>query len=161
MDDETKFADIQKCTACACFNLRKATRAMTRVYDEAMRPSGLRGTQFPILAALIMAGPSSISDMAQHLVMDRTTLARNLKPLEKQGMVSISPGKDKRTKLVSLTQKGEDTMANALPMWEKAQNMVVEKMGEDRWQMTLESLLLIPSLFPLDAGAKTGTGTEG
>ena len=161
MERGAKLTDIQKCTACACFNLRKATRAITQVYDDAMRPCGLRATQFSILGVLALAGPSTISNMSHFLVMDRTTLARNLKPLEKQGLISIAKGKDKRTRCVSLTQKGAGLIRKALPMWEKAQNMVIEKMGEDRWQMTLESLLLIPSLFPIETGgASAGSGME-
>lgn len=161
MSSETNLADIGKCASCACFNLRKATRALTQVFDKEMQPSGLRATQFPILAVLAMAGPSTISNLSQFLVMDRTTLARNLKPLEKQGLVAISKGKDKRTRNVSLTRAGADKIRDALPMWERAQNAVVEKLGENRWQATLENLVLIPSLFPLEStGGSAGTRAE-
>lgn len=148
-----KLKGIEKCTECACFNLRMAARAMTQVYDRAIQPTGLRATQFPILAVLAMAGASTITSLSSLLVMDRTTLARNLKPLEKRGFISIARGEDKRTKTVTLTDKGADTLGNALPHWEKAQTQVVEAMGKTRWQSTLENLQRIPALFPLDSTA--------
>jgi DNA-binding MarR family transcriptional regulator len=144
---------IENCTECVCFNLRMATRAITQVYDKAMQPSGLRATQFPLLAVLAIGGPSTITGLSQFLVMDRTTLARNLKPLEKRGLISIAKGKDKRTKTLTLTELGAEAIGDALPRWERAQKMVVEKMGENRWQATLESLRALPSLFPLDSAA--------
>jgi DNA-binding MarR family transcriptional regulator len=153
MSKKGNLEKIEDCTECVCFNLRMATRAITQVYDRAMQPTGLRATQFPILAVLAMGGPSTITNLSQFLVMDRTTLARNLKPLEKRGFISIAKGNDRRTKTVTLTEQGADAISDALPRWEKAQKMVVEKMGENRWQTTLESLRALPSLFPLDSTA--------
>ncbi len=148
-----KLKGIEKCTECACFNLRMAARAMTQLYDKAIQPTGLRATQFPILAVLAMAGSATITNLSSLLVMDRTTLARNLKPLEKRGLVSITKGEDKRTKTVNLTDEGADMLGDALPQWEKAQTEVVEAMGKDRWQSTLENLQRIPALFPLESTA--------
>ena len=153
MTEKGNLDKIEDCKECVCFNLRMATRAITQVYDKAMQPTGLRATQFPILAVLAIGGPSTITNLSQFLVMDRTTLARNLKPLEKRGFISTAKGKDRRTKTVTLTEQGADAISDALPRWEKAQKMVVEKMGENRWQATLESLRALPSLFPLDSAA--------
>ena len=155
MADKGNLKDLEKCTECACFNLRMAARAMTQVYDRAIQPTGLRATQFPILAVLAIGGPSTITNLSSFLVMDRTTLARNLKPLEKRGLISIARGEDRRTKTVTLTDAGADMLGAALPRWEKAQAEVVEAMGES-WQPTLESLRRIPALFPLEptAGAE-------
>ncbi len=153
--------DLEKCTECACFNLRMAARAMTQVYDRAIQPAGLRATQFPILVVLAMGGASTITNLSSFLVMDRTTLARNLKPLEKRGLISIARGEDRRTKTVTLTDTGVDMLSAALPHWEKAQAEVVEAMG-DSWQSTLEGLQRIPALFPLEstAGAATPATAE-
>jgi len=161
MNSEPDTSNIQRCAACACLNLRKASRAVTQAFDKIMQPSGVRATQFPVLAVLAMAGPMTITGLSQVLVMDRTTLARNLKPLEKQGLISTAKGEDRRTKTVTLTQKGADVLNKAMPMWEEAQNLVVERMGEDRWQSLLESLLLITSLLPLEPGAASGESRSG
>jgi DNA-binding MarR family transcriptional regulator len=151
MAEKGKLKDLEKCAECACFNLRMASRAMTQLYDKAIQPTGLRATQFPILAVLAMAGSSTITSLSSVLVMDRTTLARNLKPLEKRDLISIARGEDRRTKTVTLTDKGGDMLGDALPHWEKAQTAVVQAMGENRWQSTLESLQQIPVLFPLES----------
>ena len=157
MTEKGKLDKIEDCTECVCFNLRMATRAITQVYDRAMQPTGLRATQFPILAVLAIGGPFTITNLSQFLVMDRTTLARNLKPLEKRGFISIARGKDRRTKTVSLTEQGAGAIGDALPRWEKTQKMVVEKLGENRWQAMFESLRVIPSLFPLDLAAASAS----
>jgi DNA-binding transcriptional ArsR family regulator len=75
---------------CVAGNLRRVSRAAAKVYDDALRPSGLRGTQFNLMTAIILMGPVTISKLAEGLVMDRTTLTRNLGPLQKQGLVDIS-----------------------------------------------------------------------
>ncbi|MGH8659094.1 MAG: MarR family winged helix-turn-helix transcriptional regulator, partial [Gammaproteobacteria bacterium] len=91
---------------CACFNLRKATRAVTQLYDEVLRETGIRVTQLTLLVAAYLSGEIPISQMAEVLVMDRTTLTRNLKPLEAQGLIAIRSGADRREKLVTLTTRG-------------------------------------------------------
>ena len=129
---------------------------MTQVYDRAIQPTGLRATQFSILAMLAIGGASTITSLSGFLVMDRTTLARNLKPLEKRGLISIARGEDRRKKTVALTDTGADMLRAALPRWEKAQAEVIEAMGES-WQSTLESLQRIPALFPLESTAGAAT----
>ncbi|HEY9847811.1 MAG TPA: MarR family transcriptional regulator, partial [Candidatus Caenarcaniphilales bacterium] len=96
-----KYAQISQ--VCACFNLRKASRAVTQLYDKVLQPSGLLATQFTLLSAIALTGSVTITRLAQELVMDRTTLARNLKPLERQGLIQIKPGQDQRTRIVTLT----------------------------------------------------------
>ncbi|WP_424101859.1 MarR family winged helix-turn-helix transcriptional regulator [Moorena producens] len=125
---------------CTCFNLRKATRVVTQIFDDKLRPSGLRATQFSILAVMAGAKSSTINKLAQTLAMDRTTLTRNLKPLEKQGLIEISPGEDRRTRLVALTAKGQENLTQALPLWEQAQTEVIEKLGVGPWHNLLERL---------------------
>lgn len=119
---------------CACFNLRKAARSVTRFYSGILRPSGLKGTQFTILAALSVLGDITLTRFAEALVMDRTTLTRNLKPLERGGLIAIRPGHDRREKTLTITAKGRKKFERALPLWEKAQTEMVEAMGERSWR---------------------------
>src|SRR6266487_5773996 len=107
--------------ACACLNVRKAARAVTHLYDEVLQPSGLRSTQFNLLVAVALAGEAPVMRLAEVLVLDRTTLARNLKPLESQGLVVVEPGEDKRVRLIRLTDHGYQLLEQSLPYWRKAQ----------------------------------------
>lgn len=125
---------------CACFNLRKASRTVTQLYDEILQPSGLLATQFTLLVAIAIAGSATITRLATELVMDRTTLTRNLKPLERQGLIEISPGQDLRTRVVKLTASGSEALFKALPLWEQAQTRVVEGLGQKRWNTLLSDL---------------------
>lgn len=125
---------------CACVNIRKASRVVTQLYDEALQPSGLLANQFTLLVALSLVDSATMTRLAQDLVMDRTTLTRNVKPLEKQGLISITPGEDQRTRMLSLTDAGRTTLAKALPLWEQVQTRVVGELGQERWQLLLAGL---------------------
>lgn len=126
---------------CVCFNLRKAARAVTQVYDDILRPTGLRVTQLSLLQALQIAGTVSVSQLAELAVMDRTTLARNLDLLEREGLVRIQQGEeDARVREVTLTQAAKKKLASALPYWEKAQARVTEKLGKGRSDQLLSDL---------------------
>ena len=125
---------------CTCFNLRKASRAVTQLFDEKLKPSGLLATQFTILVAISVAGNGTMNNLAKGLVMDRTTLTRNLKPLEKQGLIVIQPGEDQRVRVVSLTDEGRAALAKALPLWDEAQAYVVEGLGQQGWKALLSGL---------------------
>lgn len=126
--------------ACACFNLRKATRALTQMYDDALRPAGLRTTQFTLLHAIRVAGPVTVRRLATAVVMDRTTLTRDLRPLERQGLVSVAPGEDRRERKVDLTPKGAQVISQAIPLWEKAQAQVAHGLGQERLHRLLSDL---------------------
>jgi len=127
-------------TDCTCLNLRKASRVVTQLFDQALQPSGILASQFTLLAALSLAESVSITRLAQELVMDRTTLTRNLKPLERQGLIRIEPGQDQRVRVVSLTEKGQAALVKALPFWKQAQTKVIEELGQSRWQALLSNL---------------------
>src|SRR3954469_8883577 len=88
---------------CTCFNLRKAARAVTQMYDEFLRPSGLRSTQFSLLMLIRGEGPIRITDLAERAVMDRTTLKRNVELLEREGLARVEAGEDARVREVRLT----------------------------------------------------------
>ena len=137
---------IAKCMDCVCFNLRKTTRAITQVYDVALRPTGLRVTQFSLLIATMMLESVTVTRLAEIGVMDRTTLTRNLKPLEKKGMIKVVPGDDQRTRVVTLTTRGQEILTKALPLWEKAQARVIKELGQERWNTLQRDLEEIVSL---------------
>jgi DNA-binding MarR family transcriptional regulator len=91
---------------CACKNLRRTARAVTQLYDETLRPSGLRVTQFTLLVAVAVSQPVPITRLADALALDRTTLARDLKPLTERGLVEVAAGEDRRVRVVRLTRQG-------------------------------------------------------
>ena len=136
--------DLAKCdfmlATCACLNLLKASRVVTQIYDEALQPSGLRSTQLPVLITLATDEPMTISNLANELLMERTSLARLLRPLEIAGLIKIAPGEDRRTRGVSLTERGQDAIVVAIPLWEKAQTFVVDRLGRRRWRDLRENL---------------------
>jgi DNA-binding MarR family transcriptional regulator len=142
---------------CACFNLRKAARAVTQLYEAALAPSGIRATQFSVLVALALVEGAPLSRVAEGLVMDRTTLTRNLRPLERQGWVRIEAGEDRRERNLSLTRSGRVALERALPLWQQAQAGVLEHVGGARWaglQQDLQGLVAMAR----SAGAADGRG---
>jgi DNA-binding MarR family transcriptional regulator len=125
---------------CTCFNLRKAARAVTQLYDEALRPSGLRVTQFSLLSVIAALGTVSITALAEEAVMDRTTLTRNLKLLEQEGLIRIEPGADARVHEVSLTPAAQPRLAGAHRHWRKAQAHMIDALGVDQVKRLLRDL---------------------
>ncbi|VUZ85825.1 MarR family transcriptional regulator [Candidatus Methylomirabilis lanthanidiphila] len=136
--------------ACACSSIRKAARAVTELYDRILKPSGLRVTQFALLHVLASGGSTTITRLGQILVIDRTTMTRNLKPLVNQGLITIEAGQDQRTRVVTLTPSGREALAKALPLWEKAQTRVVEGLGRQRWSTLLADLSAVIALARLE-----------
>ncbi len=115
---------------CAAASLRAATRVVTRLYDEAFRPIGILVSQLSVLCVLNEFGSLTIGELADRLMMDRSTLSRNLKPLEKRGLVSILPGHDRRSREVTLTPAGYDILVRSYLPWESAQAKVVGILGD-------------------------------
>jgi DNA-binding MarR family transcriptional regulator len=136
--DHLKCSEIGK--ACVCSNLRKASRLITQTYDEFLRPAGLRGTQFALLMSVKGFGSTTVKTLAGWTIMDRTTVARNLKLLEKKGHIMIKPGKDLRERVVTITHEGSDTLIAALPLWEKAQDHIDEIFGKQRTRHVVAEL---------------------
>ncbi|MFQ5973910.1 MAG: MarR family winged helix-turn-helix transcriptional regulator [Alphaproteobacteria bacterium] len=118
---------------CACFNLRSASRAISQVYDHALQPSGLRSTQFSLLAALAERGPMSLSRLAKRMAMDRTTLTRNVRPLERKRLIRVVPARDRRLRVVELTEEGRLALVDSVPLWKQAQARVLDRHGRERW----------------------------
>lgn len=135
--ERVKAAELASCT---CFNLRKATRAVTQVYDDIMRPSGLRVTQFNLLSVIWIMQTVTITRLSEEAVIDRTTLARNLDLLKQQGLVRIEAGEDARVREVSLTTAGYDSVTAAFPYWKKAQAVVTKNLGAGRVDRLLADL---------------------
>lgn len=138
MTQQDKCVEISR--LCTVFNLRKASRAMTRMYDEDIASSGLRANQFTMLVALCRAAPAKISRLAEVLGADRSTLTRNLAPLERDGLIASTAGRDRRARVFTITQKGSAVLEKAIPLWEQAQRRAVEGLGYGRWRGFLDDL---------------------
>lgn len=107
---------------CNCLAVRQAARHVTQFYDQHLAPTGLRTTQFSILVKLRRLGPMTINALAADLVMDRTTLSRNILPLERDGLITVKPGaRDRRMKELHLTQVGVERMRAGIKLWAAAQ----------------------------------------
>ena len=147
---DRRAAHRQRCLTvageCTGFGVRKAARALSRIYDEAMAPAGLRGTQFNLLVALSLAPEAPVAKVAEELGLDRTTLTRNLGPLERDGLVESVPDDDRRVRRLRLTERGHDVLADALPRWERAQREVVAALGKTRWRELMDGLRAAASL---------------
>ncbi len=121
--------------ACSCFNLRRAARRVTQVYDHALASSGLKTTQFSLLAVLSREDATdvvAITRLAEKLGMDRTTLTRNLAVVERNGLVTVRTGDDPRSRLVVLTKAGRIALEHATPLWATAQAKMARHIGTDQ-----------------------------
>lgn len=119
--------------ACNCLALRQATRHLTQFYDQFLVPAGIRATQYSILARLDRRGATPINALAAELVMDRTTLGRNIRPLQRDGLVAIGPGKaDRRRRELRLTESGKARFQIAQKAWRKAQANFEQAFGRRR-----------------------------
>ncbi len=128
---------------CVCLNLRKATRSVTKLYDEAYRPIGIRSTQLPLLVAAFLRS-QTVTSLADELALDRTTVSRNLIPCERKGWIEIAPGDDRRTREIRLTEEGRDVVRRAVPLWERAQgsaSKVLDAEGLEQLLVDLQSAL--------------------
>lgn len=131
---------VEIASTCAGFNLRRASRAVSQHFDHALAPVGLRSTQFTLLGALALAGPVTTSQLARGLVMDRTTLTRNLKLLRAAGLIEAQAAPTGRQISFMLTSGGRDMLAQAIPVWRAAQDRIVDHFGAARWPTMVEEL---------------------
>jgi DNA-binding MarR family transcriptional regulator len=132
--------DVTEPVNCTCFGLRKAARAVTQMYDRALKPTGLRVTQFSLLAVTQRTGPRGMAELAELMVMDRTTLTRNLKPLLDRGLLETIAGADRRRRPIAITAKGRAALAQALPHWREAQARMADGLGRSSWWRLLGDL---------------------
>lgn len=133
---------------CACSRLRRATRAVTQLYDDALAPIGLRATQLSLLRTLHRQGTLRIGELAARNLLDRTALSRNLEPLAERKLVAIVPGRDARTREVTLTRQGIAAIAAAAPHWDRVQREVARHVGRERLDGLYEILREIETLHP-------------
>jgi DNA-binding MarR family transcriptional regulator len=118
---------------CLSASFRRAARALTQHYEAALRPLGLRGTQFTLLQALSRTGEVSQGTLGEILAIDSTTLTRTLAIMEREGWIASRSGEDRRERLLSLSKAGVAEYKRALPHWEKVQQELREQFGEKRW----------------------------
>lgn len=135
-----KELDMAGMENCVCFNLRWVARVVTKFFDAELRRHGIRPTQTPILSALAAKSGWSMDQLSDWLGMERTTLVRNLRPLERDGLVELSgTGRGGKVSL-SLTAKGKKELAEAMPAWRAAQQAAVKTLGAERWSAILTDL---------------------
>jgi DNA-binding MarR family transcriptional regulator len=124
-------ADYMAAAGCFCLASRQAARKITRLYDSHMQEAGVRITPFTILSQLMLRGEMPIGKLAGILGMERTTLTRNLAPLEQQNWITIKPGDDPRARMISITAQGRGIVRRSFPVWSKAQAHVAKLLGAD------------------------------
>jgi DNA-binding MarR family transcriptional regulator len=115
--------------SCHCTTLRKATRRVTAIYDAALEPVGINVGQFSLLRNIARRAPISLTDLGMVMVLDRSTIGRNTKVLERMGLVQTVSGQDNREALLVLTDTGRNTIDRATPLWETAQKNISDKLG--------------------------------
>jgi DNA-binding MarR family transcriptional regulator len=118
---------------CVCNTLRMVSRVVTQLYDDCLRPSGLRVTQFSILAAVACLGAASLKQLEDELAIDQTTLTRSLILLERDGVLGRASHPDGRIKAMRLTSKGRQALKVARPLWAQAQGKVLRELGTKAW----------------------------
>ena len=131
---------------CACANIRRTDRVITQLSDEHLAPSGLNGTQFAPLVTLTDVAPITINNRAEIMMLDRTTLTRNLEVLIKQQMIERREGKDRRMRLIQPTEAGKQALEQAWPLWEKAQAKIEGALGRARFDALLAELATVREL---------------
>jgi len=137
--------DLMVATNCQCKKLREASRKISRIYDDALRPVGITANQFTMLIGISLMGPISITGLANKLGMERTTLTRNLTPLEKKGLIELNTGHG-RTRNATITPQGKDVIKKAKPEWKTAQTQIIKQIGKQNLQALNNTLSLISTL---------------
>jgi len=142
--DMSRYLEIGR--TCACGTLRRASRLTTQIYDKFLQPSGLKITQFIMLMSVKILGPITIPKLAKKLLMDRTTCTRNLKSLQEKNLIIFEQSEDKRMKKIVLTDQGNEIIEQAIPLWEKAQNFLLNKVGENQMASLVKDLSRMVSI---------------
>jgi DNA-binding MarR family transcriptional regulator len=119
--------------ACACANLRRTARAVTRMYNQELRATGLELTQFTLLMTLNLTGETTQGDLGKLLALDTTSLTRMLRLLTKRGWIGAKAGDDRRQRLLRLTSSGRKKLQQSQPHWERAQRRLERGLGEATW----------------------------
>src|SRR3989475_3288007 len=125
--------DRGRLSPCVCNTLRMVSRVVTQLYDDVLRPSGLRVTQFSILATIGRMGEANLKQLENALAIDQTTLTRSLNLLERDGVIERASHPDGRIKAMRLTSKGRGALKVARPLWAQAQDKVLRELGTKAW----------------------------
>jgi len=128
-----KGPDRERLSPCVCSTLRMVSRAVTQLYDDVLRPSGLRVTQFSILATIARLGEANLRQLEDMLAIDQTTLTRSLNLLERDGVIERVPHPDGRIKAMKLTSKGRRALEAARLLWSQVQDKVLRELGTKAW----------------------------
>ena len=133
---------------CHCTNMRRAARAITRYYDKVLEPSGLKITQYSLLNHLKRLGPLTMNELSKAIRLERTTLVRNLKPLENMGLVSIQGEKASKARQVQLTERGLKQLEMAISHWNQAQQDLKDLFPEEEFKIFVGALQKLESIMP-------------
>jgi DNA-binding MarR family transcriptional regulator len=157
---------VDECLAmgltCACYNLRRASRVVTQVFDAHFEELGLKSTQYTVLAALMYEseGRPTVTHLANALVLEQSSLSRNLAVLERQGLIRLAAGDDKRERIVLLTRAGRTALTRGYPVWKAAQRAVAEALAPNELEAQLRSLRRLTktaqSLRPTRSAPRSG-----
>lgn len=127
-------------STCLLFGVRRASRAITQLYEAELAPAGLKAPQLSILVAAAAREDWTMSRLAAALGMDRTTLTRNVGPLRRAQLLRIGVGRDPRSRSVAVTGRGHRTLEAAYPLWKRAQSRLRTRLGRSRWRTLLREL---------------------
>ncbi|HBC93637.1 MAG TPA: MarR family transcriptional regulator [Pelotomaculum sp.] len=140
--------DLSGMRRCACGNLRRTTRAITQFYDQLLQPCGLRSTQISLLLNISLHGNISVGELGAILLMDQTTVTRNIEILRKLGYINVTKeDNDGRKKSISITESGIRKLAEAEPLWEQAQSRIEQGLGAERYRDFLKTLKDVAQLL--------------
>jgi DNA-binding MarR family transcriptional regulator len=140
-------SDFEKLKRCAIGNLRKTSRAATLFGDTVLQPTGLKVTQFTMLGSIAEQGSLSVGQLAAKMMMDQTSVTRSLKLLKEMGLVSSVQGSDGRTRLVSVTLEGQRRLAEIMPLWEKTNALLVDRLGQEHFDRLLAELEVVNNIL--------------
>ncbi|MGE7673923.1 MarR family winged helix-turn-helix transcriptional regulator [Lysinibacillus sp. NPDC094403] len=133
---------------CVCANLRKKTRVVTQLYDKLLQPTGLKVTQYSMLANIAHQQSVSISRLGEILLLDQTTITRNINVLKQNGYVDLTKNpQDARTKVITLTDKGIEKLTEAAPIWEDIQERIINDIGLEKYEDFYETLKTIQKII--------------
>jgi DNA-binding MarR family transcriptional regulator len=140
--------DLSGMRRCACGNLRRTTRAITQFYDQLLQPCGLRSTQISLLLNISLHGNISVGELGAILLMDQTTVTRNIEILRKLGYINVTKeDHDGRKKSISITESGIRKLVEAEPLWEQAQSRIEQGLGAERYRDFLKTLKDVAQLL--------------
>ncbi|GAC1349890.1 MAG: MarR family winged helix-turn-helix transcriptional regulator [Ktedonobacteraceae bacterium] len=156
MENETQQSDALALseveTTCLCLNVRKMARVLTHHYEAHLQPGDLRITQFSLLVAIALARKVPLTRLAEAVAMDRTTLARNLKPLERQHLITVETStEDRRVRVITLTTQGYQKVNDALPRWKQAQTQMMSLLGPQQSRALLVDAQTVMERVPFSA----------